>query len=103
MKKLLTIIFFLVSPAIWADSMQENLLHASAHAGSTYAITHTTEVVCRKFISGKMTCTLTGIVLANLTNVAYKGAQGFPSDTKRAVVSGAAGSGMAAIMIGFDF
>lgn len=88
-----------------ADSLQENMLHVAAHAGTTYAITHATQVVCKKFLGNhkKLACTIIGVVLAQTANIAYKAGQDFPNDSKRALSAGAAGSGAAVIMIALDF
>ena len=86
-------------------STEEDLLHGAAHFGATYVITHTTEVTCKKVIGKehKLACTLAGITLANAVNIARKAKQGYPSDTKRAVVSGLAGSLAAGLVISIDW
>lgn len=102
--KLFILIGFLLPMQVYGVS-QEDLLHITAHAGATYVITHGTEVLCTKVIGkeNKLTCTLTGIVLANAINIGRKAAQGFPSDTTRATMSGVAGSAAAAFIITIDF
>jgi len=84
---------------------QEDQLHIAAHAGVTYAITHGTEVVCKKVIGKeyKLTCALTGVVLANTINIGRKALQDFPNDTNRAILSGMAGSGLAVTFIVIDW
>ena len=89
---------------VWAIT-QEDQLHIAAHAGTTYAITHVTEVFCTKAAGQeyKLTCTLTGVVLANAINIGRKIAQSLPNDSSRAIISGALGSGIAVTIIAIDW
>lgn len=100
-----TLILIMSLSPLSADTLQDNMLHVAAHAGMTYAITHGTEVVCKKIAGSnkKLMCTIVGVVLAQSVNIAYKAGQDFPNDTKRALSAGAAGSGAAALMIALDF
>lgn len=84
---------------------QDDLLHGAAHFGATYAITHGTEVVCKKIVGKehKLSCTVAGVIIANTVNIAYKAGQGFPNDTNRALISGALGSGVAFTFISIDW
>lgn len=83
----------------------DDLLHSTAHFGATYVITDVTEVICRKLAGKehKTICTIVGAGTASAINVAYKARQGFPSDTKRALLSGFAGTLTAALVIHLDF
>lgn len=101
MKLWLFIPLLLISTRCFAES--DNILHITAHFGATYVITHVSEVVCTKVAGSKhkLACTIAAVVLANAVNIGRKVEQGLPSDTKRAVVSGGAGSLAAAIVISF--
>lgn len=83
----------------------DDVLHETAHFGGTYMVTHGTEVVCKKLIGKehKVACTIAGAVISQGLNVAYKAQENFPSDTKRSLLSGAAGTAAAVLMISIDF
>jgi len=99
MKYLLALVT-LVSSECYADT-NDTLLHDTAHVGGTYVITHISEVVCTKVTSDKhkVACTVTGMILANAVNVAYKANEHFPSDTNRSIGAGLVGSSLAGIVI----
>lgn len=101
MKLLLLLPILLISTQCFATS--DNILHITAHFGATYIITHVSEVICTKVAGSKhkIACTIAAVVLANAVNIGRKVEQDLPSDTKRAVISGEAGSLAAAIVISF--
>lgn len=91
---------------IYAEDIteSEDALHIAAHFGSTYGITHAGEVICKKITGqSKLACTLESAVLANVINIGRKAAQGMPSDSKRAIIAGAAGSVAAGLFIQIDW
>lgn len=82
----------------------EDAVHIAAHFGLSYGLTHAGEVVCVKLTQqSKLACTIQSALLANALNIGRKVAQGRPSDTKRAVISGLAGSVAAGVFIQLDF
>lgn len=99
MKYLLTLLA-LVSFECYANT-RDNLMHETAHFGGAYAITDITNVVCNKATKRqhKVACVVTGIVAANVANIAYKATESFPDDTKRSLISGALGSATAGFVI----
>lgn len=97
-------VMFLVSISKVHAETSDAELHDAAHAGATYAITHVGEVTCTHLTShSKLVCTIVSASIANLINVGYKASESFPSDTKRAIVAGVIGSGVAGIVITLDF
>lgn len=103
--KLLISLSLLLLPLHCYANGSDDLLHETAHFGAVYAITHATDVMCKKVVGTKhkWSCALVGASLANIANVAYKANEGFPKDTERSLISGAAGSGLALIVIRLDF
>lgn len=101
MKLFILIPLLLVSSQCFGSD--DSLLHITAHFGATYVIAHVTEVLCTRVngVKNKLACTIVAVTLANVINIERKALQGFPSDTKRATISGAAGSLAAAIVINF--
>lgn len=80
-------------------------VHAIAHAGIAYVITHGGQVICTE-IAGKehkLTCTIVAVVAANAANIAHEALQDFKSAPERGIVSGAIGSGLALTFIVIDF
>lgn len=94
-------LFTLISVNLWAED--SDVMHITAHFGACYVITHVTEVMCTKAIGDdhKIACTVAGAALSTAVNVLRKVDQGLPSDSNRAMISGAAGTLAAAVIINF--
>jgi len=104
MKYILALILCLPGKLLADVTETTDAVHIAAHFGATYALTHIGEVVCHKATNqSKLLCTIESALLANALNIGRKAAQSFPSDTKRAVMSGVAGSLTAGIIIQLDF
>jgi hypothetical protein len=105
MKATLFIGSILFTTSVYGYDDETQLMHDTAHVAGTYALTHVTEVACTKIVGKghKATCTAVGAVLGNGVNIGRKAAQGFPADSKRAVLMGALGSGIAALVISIDW
>ena len=103
--KWLTAIMVVIPSLAFADITEtEDAVHMTAHFGATYAMTHVGEVVCKKITSqSKLLCTIESAILANALNIGRKAGQGFPSDSKRAIISGALGTAAAGIVISIDW
>jgi len=99
--QVLILLLICICNTCYADTTQDNLMHITAHLGGAYAITDVTELACERINSpsDKTLCTVVGVAVSTAANVAYKASEGFPSDTKRSLISGGVGSLLSAGVI----
>lgn len=109
MKYVLVSMALMLQPVFADDSLNgEDLLHASAHIGTTYLITHATEVVCKK-IAGKehkLACTLVGVGAAVAASVVKETVMDSGESNHRHLVGygeDLIGIGAAVTLISIDF
>lgn len=109
MKYTLIALSFLVSTQVQAlDIESEEMVHAAAHFGVSYAITHGTTVTCKKLFNGsKTTCSIAGAAIALSAGAAKeyldhkKGAKA--NNHMRSMLQNTAGVGAALFFIHIDF
>ncbi len=84
----------------------DDLLHPVAHAAGSYAVTHITEVVCKKVSTkSKLTCSLIGVGVAIAVGAAVEVTQK-GEDARghaRGILQDLGGAGLAFGIINLDF
>lgn len=82
----------------------EDVVHATAHIGASYGITHVTEVVCHKVLKGHKTlCTVAGVATALTAGAIKEKMDGKGDNHTKGMLENLAGTGIAALVITIDY